>query len=171
MDSIIDATAGSRQEQLLLRAEIDDFNAAYAAALDEGRLQDWPGFFTDEAFYLITSRENHDAGLPVGLVYCEGAGMLRDRAFAIEKTAMFAPRYLRHIVGTSRLLSGGEDGTVAATANYLVLQTLFDRPESTIHQVGTYIDRFRRVDGVLKLQERRCVYDNLLVPNALVYPV
>ncbi|MFP5512829.1 MAG: aromatic-ring-hydroxylating dioxygenase subunit beta, partial [Alphaproteobacteria bacterium] len=95
MDSIFDVTAGSRPEQLLLRAEIDDFNAAYAGALDDGRLQDWPGFFTDDAFYLITSRENHDAGLPVGLVYCEGAGMIRDRAFAIGKTAMFAPRYLR----------------------------------------------------------------------------
>jgi len=29
----------------------------------------------------------------------------------------------------------------------------------------------RRVDGVLKLAERRCVYDNLLVDNALCLPV
>jgi len=170
MDTSLPTPSASRLERLALRGDIDDFNLAYAAVLDGGQLQDWPGFFTDDAFYLITSRENHDAGLPVGLVYCEGKGMLRDRAFAIEKTAMFAPRYLRHIVGNARLLDVGAD-SVTATANYVVLQTLFDRPETTLHQVGTYLDRFRRVDGELKLLERRCVYDNLLVPNALVYPV
>jgi anthranilate 1,2-dioxygenase small subunit len=30
---------------------------------------------------------------------------------------------------------------------------------------------FRRVDGALKLAERRCIYDNLLVDNALCLPV
>ena len=36
---------------------------------------------------------------------------------------------------------------------------------------GTHYDVFRRVGGELKLAERRCVYDNLLVPNALCIPV
>jgi anthranilate 1,2-dioxygenase small subunit len=52
-----------------------------------------------------------------------------------------------------------------------VLQVLFDRPDATLHQVGAYYDVFRRVGGALKLAERRCVYDNLLVPNALCIPV
>ena len=30
--------------------------------------------------------------------------MIHDRAFALEKTAMFAPRYLRHIVGNLQVL-------------------------------------------------------------------
>ena len=32
---------------------------------------------------------------------------------------------------------------------------------------GVYHDLFQRVDCGLKLAERRCEYDNLLVPNAL----
>jgi anthranilate 1,2-dioxygenase small subunit len=52
-----------------------------------------------------------------------------------------------------------------------VLQVLLDRPDATLHQVGVYYDVFRRVGGALKLAERRCVYDNLLVPNALCIPV
>ena len=52
-----------------------------------------------------------------------------------------------------------------------MLQVLFDRPDATLHQVGVYHDVFRRENGVLKLAERRCVYDNLLVPNALCLPV
>jgi len=63
-----------------LRLEIEEFNAEYAAVLDAGRVQDWPQFFTEDAIYRITGRENADAGLPVGLVYCEGMGMLGDRA-------------------------------------------------------------------------------------------
>ncbi len=152
-----------------LRAEIEEFHAAYCAVLDAGRIEEWPAFFTADALYRITGRENAEAGLPVGLVYCEGMGMLRDRAFAIAKTAMFAPRYLLHYVTNTRVLAA-EGETVAAQANYMVLQTLTDE-RTTIHQAGRYFDRFRREAGRLLLQERHCVYDSLLIDNSLVLPV
>ncbi|MBU0723955.1 MAG: aromatic-ring-hydroxylating dioxygenase subunit beta [Alphaproteobacteria bacterium] len=158
-------------DRLLLRQEIEEFNAAYAEALDNGPLSDWPDFFAEEALYVITARENHNAGLPVGLVYCEGKGMLRDRIFAIENTAMFAPRYMRHFIANTRVVENRANGEIVATANYLLLQTLFDRPEAKLHQVGTYYDVFVRGDGALKLKERRAVYDNLLIDNSVVYPV
>lgn len=159
-------------ERLRLRLEIEEFNVAYCRALDEGRLMDWVEFFAEDAFYVVTARENHDAGLPVGLVYCEGKGMIHDRAFAILETAMYAPRYLRHYVSNLHLAGIGEDGSVEAESNYLLLQTLMDRPEPGLQQVGGYRDRFvRGADGRLLLARRICVYDNLLVDNALVYPV
>jgi anthranilate 1,2-dioxygenase small subunit len=160
-----------RLEALFLHREIEEFNNAYAAALDEQRLVDWAEMFTDDAFYLIISRENADRGMPVGLIYCENKGMIYDRAFAHEKTEMFAPRYLRHIVGNTQVLGEDDNGDIRARANYVVIQVLFDRPEAKLHQVGVYHDRFRRVGGELKLAERRCVYDNLLVDNALCIPV
>jgi len=160
-----------RLEKLLLHREIEDFNNAYAAALDDGRLNDWAEMFTDDAFYVIISRENADRGMPVGLIYCENKGMIQDRAFAVEKTEMFAPRYLRHIIGNTQILGEDENGDVRARANYVVIQVLFDRPDAKLHQVGVYHDKFRRVGGELKLAERRCVYDNLLVDNALCLPV
>jgi anthranilate 1,2-dioxygenase small subunit len=160
-----------RLEALLLHREIEDFNSAYAAALDDGRLTDWAEMFTDDAFYVIISRENFDRGMPVGLIYCENKGMIYDRAFAHEKTEMFAPRYLRHIIGNSQVLGEEKNGDLRARANYVVVQVLFDRPEAKLHQVGVYHDKFRRVGDQLKLAERRCVYDNLLVENALCLPV
>lgn len=162
-DALIDA--------LLLRHEIEQFNATYAAALDEQRLSDWASMFTEEASYVVLSRENEERGHPVGLIYCENRGMIRDRAFALEKTAMFAPRYLRHLISNLELLGQDAKGNVMARANYVVLQVLFDRPDATIHQVGTYNDVFRHTESGLKLAQRRCVYDNLLVPNALCIPV
>ena len=95
--------------------------------------------------------------------------MLHDRAYAIAKTAMFAPRYLLHFVSNTRIL-GIADGVIAAQSNYLVLQTLVDE-KTTIHQAGRYFDRFARDGERLLLKERHCVYDTLLIDNSLVLPV
>jgi anthranilate 1,2-dioxygenase small subunit len=160
-----------RLAALLLHHEIHNFNAAYAAALDEQRLTDWVEMFTDDAFYVVISRENADKGLPVGLIYCDSKAMIYDRAFALEKTAMFAPRYLRHIIGNLQVLEQSGEASTRARANYALIQVLYDRPDAKLHQVGVYHDVFRRVNGELKLAERRCVYDNLLVDNALCLPV
>jgi len=158
-------------DRLLLKQEIEDFHADYATALDEQRLDDWAEMFTEDAFYVILSKENADRNMPVGLIYCEGRGMLRDRAFALKKTAMFAPRYTRHIISNIRCEDPAADGIIAARANYIVLQVVFDNPIATLHQIGIYEDKFQRVGGVLKLASRRCIYDNLLVDNALCLPV
>jgi anthranilate 1,2-dioxygenase small subunit len=160
-----------RIDGLLLHHEIHNFNATYAAALDEQRLMDWVEMFTDDAFYVVISRENADKQLPVGLIYCDSKAMIYDRAFALEKTAMFAPRYLRHIIGNQQVLETNAERGVRARANYALMQVLYDRPEAKLHQIGVYHDIFRRVNGELKLAERRCVYDNLLVDNALCLPV
>ena len=165
------AVVDPRLEAVLLRHEIETFNNLYAAALDEQRLMDWVELFDDNALYVVLSRENFERNLPVGLIYCENKGMIRDRAFALKETAMFAPRYMRHLIANLTIEAEASDGVISARANYVVLQVLFDRPDATLHQVGTYYDRFRRTAKGLKLVERRCVYDNLLVPNALCLPV
>ncbi len=161
----------ARFEALLVRADIEDFNNAYCAALDAQQLEEWTGFFTEDAFYSVISRENAEAGYPVGLIHCEGRGMIRDRAFALLKTAMFGPRYLRHMVSNLAVDAPDASGAIRARANYIVFEVLTDRPDARILQVGQFRDVFRHVDGALKLAERRCVYDNLLVPTALCIPV
>ncbi|HVM78404.1 MAG TPA: aromatic-ring-hydroxylating dioxygenase subunit beta [Stellaceae bacterium] len=153
-----------------LRWEIEEFNTDYAAVLDAGRVADWPDFFTEDAIYRITGRENWDAKLPVGLIYCEGMGMLRDRALAIARTTMFAPRYLLHQISNTRVHSVDTAGTIAADANYALFETLVDE-RTTLQQVGRYHDRFVREGGRLRLKERHCVYDSVIIDTALIYPV
>ncbi|MGE3678448.1 MAG: nuclear transport factor 2 family protein [Burkholderiales bacterium] len=152
-----------------LRLEIEEFHAEYCHVLDRGALDEWPDFFTEDAVYRITARENADAGLPVGLVYADSKAMMRDRAFAIRNTQMFAPRYLQHFVSNVRVLSA-EGGAVKAQSNYLLLQTLVDGP-TTIQQSGRYYDTFVREGGRLLLKERQCIYETVLIANDLVYPV
>ena len=53
--------ADPRLDALFLRYEVETFNTAYAAALDEQRLIDWTEMFTDDALYVVISRENYRA--------------------------------------------------------------------------------------------------------------
>jgi anthranilate 1,2-dioxygenase small subunit len=159
-----------RLEALLLRAEVEAFNADYAARLDRQDLNAWIECFTQDAFYVVISRENFERNHPVGLIYCEGKAMIADRAFALLKTAMYGPRYLRHMI-SNLTIAPQPDGTTHARANFVVFEVLTDRPDARILQVGEYRDIFVREDNTLKLRERRCIYDNLLIPTALCLPV
>jgi anthranilate 1,2-dioxygenase small subunit len=161
----------ARIDALLRAAEIDRFNLVYAQALDEQRLMDWVDMFTEDALYVVLSKENADRDWPVGLIYCEGRGMIHDRAFALLKTEMFGPRYTRHIIGNALVEPPQEDGTISARASFAVLQVQMDNPVATLHQVGTYDDVFAYEDSVLKLKQRRAVYDNLLIDTALCIPI
>jgi 3-phenylpropionate/cinnamic acid dioxygenase small subunit len=156
-----------------LRLEVEEFHTEYCNVLDRTALDEWVEFFAEDALYRVTARENADAGLRVGLVYAEGRGMIRDRAFAIQHTQMFAPRYMQHFTSNVRVVSAegaGEGALIKAQTNYLLLQTLVDGP-TTIHQSGRYYDTFVRQSGRLLIKERQCVYDTLLIANDLVYPV
>ncbi len=153
-----------------LRLEIEEFNTDYARILDDGDLEAWPDFFTDDGLYRITSRENADAGLPIGLIHCDGRGMLLDRIRAVLKTTTHEPRYLRHFTTNVRVDGIGDDGAISSNSNYLVVETLMEGG-TNIFQAGRYDDTFVRVDGALKLAARHCIYDTLLITNALIYPV
>ena len=164
-----DSNHPSAAELRELRLEIEEFNTEYARVLDEGDLETWPDFFTNDGLYRITSRENADDDLPIGLIYCDGRGMLVDRIRAILKTITHEPRYLRHF-NSNVQVSGIDDGRVSSGSNYLVVETLMEGG-TNIFQSGRYEDTFVRVDGALRLAARHCIYDTLLITNALVYPI
>jgi anthranilate 1,2-dioxygenase small subunit len=151
-----------------LRRELEDFHAAYADTLDRGDIEAWPDFFTEDAVYKVVARDNLESGLPLCLMLCEGKGMLKDRAYAIAHTEMYAPRYVQHQISLIRA-TALDDAVLSAEANYVVLETLVDEP-TRILQAGRYRDRFRRTEAGLLLAERVCVYDSVVVPNCVVFP-
>ncbi len=154
---------------LAVRYEIEELFAEYAAALDTMDLERWPAFFTEPCFYEIIPRENYDRGLPLALMRCESQGMLRDRVVAIRETMMYEPRYLRHMLSGIRVTGHTTDG-MTVEANYAVFETLID-DLTRIFNVGRYLDRIVREEGQLKFAEKHCVFDSLLVPNSLIYPI
>jgi len=155
---------------LALVREVEAFNADYCAVLDAGLVEKWPEFFTEDGVYRITARENAELNMPVGLVYAQGRNMMADRAIAISRTQMFAPRYNLHMVSNTRVTSEEVNGSFGAQANYLLLQTLIEGP-TTIHMAGTFYDTFVRHEGGLLLKERQAIYDTTIIANDLVYPL
>lgn len=154
---------------LRLRLEVEDLYYDYLACLDDNDLERWPEFFTDDCVYRVISRENYDRGLPLAVMYCRGKGMLLDRVQAIRKTSMYAPRSIRRLVSAVRPEPG--EGDVRVRANYAAFQTLVDE-ETQIFSVGRYVDRLvRDQDGRLRFAEKLCVYDSVVIPNSLIYPL
>lgn len=160
--------AGTRAREL--RQAIEEFNADYCAVLDTGDVEDWPEFFTEDGIYRVTARENAELRMPVGLVYAQGRDMMHDRAVAIARTQMFAPRYSLHLVTNTRVIAETEAGDIQAHANFVLLQTLVEGP-STVHMAGTYYDTFVQVGERLLLKERQAIYDSTIIANDLVYPL
>ena len=94
---------------------------------------------------------------------------MKDRAYALLNTEMFAPRYLHLSISNTRALEirGGE---ILASANYTLVETRVEEA-SRIQQVGKYRDIFVYEGNRLLLKERICTYDSVMVDNCLVFPV
>jgi 3-phenylpropionate/cinnamic acid dioxygenase small subunit len=152
-----------------LRLELEDLYANYTACLDEERFEDWPEFFTDPCLYKIVPRENFERGLPLATWLCESKGYLADRVAAIRKTAVYAPRYVRRMVSGIRAI-GWTGTSLEVRANYLALETLQDEL-TRVFNAGPYRDKLAVEDGRLKFREKLCIFDSLLVPNSLIYPL
>ena len=169
MDAPLPPTLAERARLRALRPLVEEFHAEYCATLDAGGIEAWPDFFTDDAVYRATARDNEEAGLPLDLMSCDGKGMLRDRAYATAHTEMYAPRYVRHQVSNVRVLAEA-DGRISAVANYALYETLVDEPTRLL-QVGEYRDVFAvQPDGTLLLQARHCVFDSVMIDNCVVFP-
>src|SRR4029078_9378463 len=78
-----------------VRQEVEEFNLEYCRVLDEGRIEEWPNFFTEDPLYRITGRENFDGGFPLGVMYCDSLRMMKDSAYGIGKTPGFSARDCR----------------------------------------------------------------------------
>ena len=157
------------EQSMLLHHQVDQLNAAYAAALDNKRFDDWPLFFTEDGQYTVQARENFDRGLPLALIALESQGMMRDRVYGITQTIYHGPYYMRHIISPARIMSHVE-GAVKAETNYAVFRT---KPGgiSEVYNVGRYIDDIIKKGDSWKFRSRLCVYDSEMILNSLIYPV
>jgi anthranilate 1,2-dioxygenase small subunit len=156
-------------ERLLLWLELAEFQARYVSALDDGRLEDWPAFFTEDCRYEIIPKENVDAGLPAPVLYCRNRAMLRDRVLSLRHANIFEGHTYRHMV--SGLVITGNDGhTITTTSSYVVVST-GQAGESVVYQAGTYHDEVVREDGALRYRGKRAIFDTLRVQTLLATPI
>ncbi len=152
-----------------LRLMLDALYAEYAACLNDERFEEWPDMFTDDGIYKIIPRENYERGLPLATWLSEGRGYLLDRVAAIRNTMLYAPRYMHRTVSGIRVL-GWQDDALQVRASYVAIETLLD-DRSRVFNCGQYIDQLTVVGDQLKFKQKLCVFDSLVIPNSLIYPL
>ena len=155
--------------EVVRRLELQDLYAGYAACLDAEALEAWPEFFTEDCAYRITSAENHEAGLPLGLIYATSKNMLKDRVSALREANIYEPQRYRHLISGIRIEKGGPDG-LDLTADFLVIRTMQDG-EMTVFAAGRYLDRVVRAAAGWKFARKLVVLDSRRIDTLLAIPL
>ena len=154
-----------------LQSEILSLNARYAQAIDDNRLDEWPGFFTDAARYIVTTAENFEQGLPLGMIYATSRAMLQDRVRSLREANIYESQRYRHIVGLP-LLEPREDGATRACTSFIVVRVMHSG-ETIVYATGCYRDVIvmDATAGVLRFAERVVVLDSRQIDTLLALPL
>jgi 3-phenylpropionate/cinnamic acid dioxygenase small subunit len=146
-----------------------ELNAAYAATIDQDRLEAWPVFFTDDCLYKITSADNEKAGLQAGIVYADSRAMLRDRITALRTANIYERQAYRHIIGLP-LIGARSDGAIEAETPFIIAR-ITRNARTDLFATGVYRDRVVEGDGALRFRERIVVCDSNHFDTLLAIPL
>lgn len=140
-------------------------NADYAAAIDDDRLEDWPGFFVDDCLYKITSADNLRDGNEAGIVFADSRAMLSDRVLALRRANIYERQTYRHIVGTPRLIGPNE-----AETPFLVVRTMRDG-RMDLFAAGRYRDQLQDDAGTPRFKQRIVICDSSHFDTLVAIPL
>jgi 3-phenylpropionate/cinnamic acid dioxygenase small subunit len=144
-------------------------NGEYARALDDDRLEDWPGFFVEDCLYKITSADNYAQGMEAGLIYADSRAMLQDRVTALRKASVYERQRYRHVLGAPLVL-GEEGGAKRVETSFLVVRVMRDGTMD-LFACGRYLDRVVEQGGKAKLKERLVVCDSSRIDTLIALPL
>jgi anthranilate 1,2-dioxygenase small subunit len=156
-------------ETIVRRLEVERLYADYAHCLDADQLEDWPDFFTEDCFYRVTSAENFEAGLPLGLIYATSRNMLKDRVSALREANIYEPQRYRHLVSSIKIIKDRGDA-LDLVANFLVVRTM-QEGDMTIFAAGRYLDQIRRQGEAWRFARKTVVLDSRQVDTLLAIPI
>ena len=152
----------------MIRMELLALQDRYVATIDNDRLEEWPGLFTEDCLYEIIPRENEEAGLPAPLIRCDNAAMLRDRVLSLRHANIYEKPAYRHCL-SGMAWAAADDGYRVDTS-YVVVNTS-QKGESFVYQAGRYADHVVRTAAGLRFKSKRCVYDTSRVQTLLAFPI
>ena len=156
-------------EAVVRRLELEQLYTGYVHCLDADELEHWPDFFTEDCFYRVTSAENYEAGLPLGLIHATSRNMLKDRVSALREANIYEPQRYRHIVSSIKIV---EEHGVALdlVANFLVVRTM-QEGDMTLFGAGRYVDQVRQTDEGWKFARKDVVLDSRQIDTLLAIPL
>jgi 3-phenylpropionate/cinnamic acid dioxygenase small subunit len=152
---------------LELQLAVERLHAQYAHALDADKLEDWPGFFTENGRYRVATAENEERGLPLPVLYAEGRGMMRDRIQSLRHANIYEPQRYRHLV-SAVLVDKVSAKEARSSANFLVIRIMQDGA-TMVFASGRYQDRIALPE--MKYDERVVICDSRRFDTLLAIPL
>jgi 3-phenylpropionate/cinnamic acid dioxygenase small subunit len=154
-----------------IRLQVEDLNARYALAIDGDDLEAWPEFFTEHGRYRITTAENVERGLPLGLVHATSRAMLRDRVRSLRDANVYEAQRYRHVLSPPLVTQAGE-GVVQARTSFMVAR-IMHTGDTMLFATGCYEDRIvLDADiGEPRFIEKIVVLDSRLIDTLLAIPL
>ena len=156
-------------DAVVRRLEIEVLYTNYAHCLDDDALEQWPDFFVENCYYRITSAENYEADLPLGLVYLTSRAMVADRVMALRKANIYEPQCYRHVISAMKIV-GGDQNQTDIVANFVVIRTMQEGGMS-VFAAGRYLDRVVRVGNGWKFARKDVVLDSRQIDTLLAIPL
>ncbi|MGC2413336.1 MAG: aromatic-ring-hydroxylating dioxygenase subunit beta [Stellaceae bacterium] len=154
---------------IVRRLELEALYTDYAACLDSDALEHWPEFFVEDCVYRITSAENYEANLPLGLIYATSRNMLRDRVSALRQANIYEPQRYRHLISNVRVHRDDIDA-LEVWANFLVVRTMQDGA-MTLFAAGRYIDSVVRGVAGWHFAKKTVILDSRQIDTLLALPL
>ena len=157
--------------EVALQLEVERLHARYAQAIDEDRLEDWPGFFVPNGRYRVTTAENEARGLPLPVLYADSRAMLRDRVASLRHANIYEPQRYRHVISCV-LAERLDAGSAKSSANFVVVRIL-QNGETLLFASGRYLDRIVLAGehGEPQYEERVVVCDSRRFDTLLAIPL
>ena len=162
-------TALMEMDEAAVRVRIEDMFADYVHSIDDDRIEAWPEYFVEHGFYQIISQESYEAGHSIGILHCDGKGMMRDRVKAMREANIFEPHRYTHVMERPRLHRNSSD-TYSARTNFIVTRTMQNGDMETFAS-GKYLDSVDVSGEVPRLRRRIVILDSRRIDILLVYPL
>ena len=155
--------------EIARQLELETLYTDYAACLDSDALEHWPEFFIEDCVYRITSAENYEADLPLGLIYATSRNMLKDRVSALRQANIYEPQRYRHLISGIRVQRDDIDA-LEVSANFLVVRTMQDGA-MTVFAAGRYVDSVVRAVTGWHFARKTVVLDSRRIDTLLAIPL
>ncbi len=145
--------------------------AEWAHAIDQDRVEAIAALMLPEGRYTVTSRFNHDRGLPMAIIDARSAAQLRDRIKSMRLANIYQPQSYRHVVSAIQVLGQNETGLLQVRSSFAVVRTLELLGDSMLFASGECHDLIDLGGAEPRFAQRRMVYDSRAVETLMVIPI
>ncbi|HEY3246848.1 MAG TPA: aromatic-ring-hydroxylating dioxygenase subunit beta [bacterium] len=146
---------------------------------DPRRIEEWPTLFTDDAQYVVITRDHYERGLPIAIIRDDTHDRIRDRVTVIKEfwgaggraeDRHYNDAWPRHIVGPA-WVEFSETGEARLGANVAIWTTPQVEPSPRLLAIGEYQDIVDFSGDSPRFKSKKVILDTPVLQDVFVYPL